>query len=147
MQSRKLITMSNFKSLEDKIKTRIIRKKSNVFTREDFADLGGYDQVGRVLLKLTRQGNLAKLGYGIYAKTKISRITGELALVAPLPYLATEALQKLGVQTLPTRADMDYKEGRSTQIPTGRMIGINKSRLNRKISYRGAAIYYEPVKG
>ncbi|ANI88272.1 hypothetical protein A9P82_02500 [Arachidicoccus ginsenosidimutans] len=137
--------MGNFKSLEDKIKARIKRMKSNVFIREDFADLGGYDQVGRVLLKLTRQGNLAKLGYGIYAKAKTSQLTGELVPVAPLPALAKEALQKLGVKTLPTNAEKDYQEGRSTQIPTGRLIGIEKSRLSRKIGYKEATIYYERV--
>lgn len=137
--------MSSFKSLEDRIKTKIARKKSNVFIREDFADLGGYDQVGRALLKLTRKGILAKLGYGIYAKTKKSQLTGEVVLAAPLPALAKEALQKLDVKTLPTRAEKDYQEGRSTQIPSGRMIGVNKSRLSRKIGYKEALIYYERV--
>ena len=137
--------MGNFKSLEDKIRARIARRKSNVFIREDFADLGGYDQVGRVLLKLTRQGNLAKLGYGIYTKTRISQLTGEVVPIAPLPALAKEALQKLGVKIQLTRAEKDYQEGRSTQIPTGRLIGINKSRLCRKIGYKEASIYYERV--
>ncbi|MFT4205410.1 MAG: DUF6088 family protein [Chitinophagaceae bacterium] len=137
--------MGNFKSLENKIKARIARMKSNIFIREDFADLGGYDQVGRALLKLTRQGNLAKLGYGIYAKTKVSQLTGELLPVAPLPTLAKEALQKLGVKTLPTNAEKEYHAGRSTQIPTGRQIGIAKSRFSRKIGYKETPIYYERV--
>lgn len=131
--------------MEYRIKVRIAKKKSNVFIREDFADLGGYDQVGRALLKLTRQNSLAKLGYGVYAKTKISQLTGEVVPVAPLPALAKEALRKLGVKILPTRAEKDYQEGRSTQVPTGRLIGINKSRLSRKIGYRNASIYYERV--
>lgn len=137
--------MGSFKSLEDKIKARIAKKKSNVFIREDFADLGGYDQVGRALLKLTRQGNLAKLGYGIYAKTKTSQLTGEVVPIAPLPVLAKEALRKLGVKTLPTRAEKDYQAGRSTQVPTGRMIGVSQSRFSRKIGYKEASIYYERV--
>src|SRR6185312_3106264 len=137
--------MGSFKSLEYRIKARIAKKKSNVFIREDFSDVGGYDQVGRALLKLTRQGNLAKLGYGVYAKPKTSQLTGEIVPVAPLPALAKEALQKLGVKTLPTRAEKDYQEGRSTQVPTGRLIGVKKSRLSRKISYKEALIYYERV--
>lgn len=127
------------------MKARIARMKSNVFIREDFADLGGYDQVGRVLLRLTRRGNLAKLGYGIYAKTRTSQLTGDIIPIAPLPALAREVLQKLGVRTLPTNAEKDYQEGRSTQIPTGRLIGIEKSRLSRKISYKEASVYYERV--
>lgn len=137
--------MGSFKSLEDRIKAKIARRKSNVFIREDFADMGGYDQVGRALLKLTRQGSLAKLGYGIYAKTRTSQLTGDVMPIAPLPALAKEALQKLGVKIQPTRAEKDYQEGHSTQIPTGRLIGVNKSRLSRKISYKEALIYYERV--
>ena len=137
--------MGNIGSLERRIKTRIARKKSYIFIREDFADLGGYDQVGRALLKLTRENVLVKIGYGIYAKTKTSQLTGEIVPVAPLPTLAKEALQKLGVKILPTRAEKDYREGRSTQIPTGRLIGIDKPRLSRKIGYKDAKIYYERV--
>lgn len=137
--------MGSFKSLEDKIRARIAIRKSNVFIREDFADMGGYDQVGRALLKLTRQGTLVKLGYGIYAKTRTSQLTGEVVPIAPLPVLAKEALQKLGVKIQQTRAEKDYQAGRSTQIPTGRLIGINKSRLSRKIGYKEASIYFERV--
>lgn len=137
--------MGNYKSLENKIRARIGKRKSNVYIRKDFSDLGGYDQVGRALLKLTRQGFLAKLGYGIYAKTRISQLTGEVVPITPLPILAKEALLKLGVRTLPTRAEKDYQAGRSTQMPTGRLIGISKSRLSRKIGFKGASIYYERV--
>lgn len=35
--------------LETRISKRIARKRSDVFLRADFSDLGGYDQVGRVL--------------------------------------------------------------------------------------------------
>lgn len=88
---------------------RIVRKKSNVFIREDFADLGDYDQVGRALLRLIRRNKLIKLGYGIYAKTKLSQLTGEIIPVAPLPVLAKEALKRLGVKTSPTLAELVIK--------------------------------------
>ena len=39
---------------------RIARKRSDVFLRADFKDLGGYDQVGRVLRGLVRKGRLLK---------------------------------------------------------------------------------------
>ena len=34
-------------TIEDQLSKRIDRKRDDVFLRADFADLGGYDQVGR----------------------------------------------------------------------------------------------------
>ena len=59
-------------SLEERLEKRIARKRGDVFLREDFGDLGGYDQVGRALRKLVRKGQLMKAGYGIYARTRPS---------------------------------------------------------------------------
>ena len=77
--------MSRYGSLEYKIMARIARKKCAVFVREDFQDLSDYDQVGRALRNIIKTGRLVRLGYGVYAKTKRSTITGELVLVAPFP--------------------------------------------------------------
>ena len=44
--------MKKRKTLESRITTRITRKKCAVFLCSDFDDLGGYDQVGRVLRSL-----------------------------------------------------------------------------------------------
>lgn len=121
---------------------RISRKKSNVLLREDFADLGGYDQVGRALQSLIKRGKLIKIGYGLYAKTRVSSLIGTPVPAEPLPSLAKQALNRLGVRTNPTRAEVEYQEGRSTQIPTGRLIGVEK-RISRKIGFKGATINYE----
>lgn len=48
------------KNLETRVVKRIARKRSDVFLRADFKDLGGYDQVGRVLRGLVRKGRLLK---------------------------------------------------------------------------------------
>ena len=79
-----------------------------------------------------------------YAKTKKSNITGELVPVAPLPVLAKEALARLGIQTAPSRMEEDYNAGKTTQVPTGRLIAV-KGRINRKIGYGGAYVSYEPA--
>ena len=136
--------MKRTKTLESKILARIVRKKSSVLLREDFLDLGGYDQVGRSLKHLADKGKLIRIGYGLYSKAKVSFLTGETIPVAPLPSLAKEALSRLGVKTTPSKAEIDYNEGRSTQIPTGRLIGV-KDRISRKIGFKGASINYEHV--
>ncbi|MBC3789247.1 DUF6088 family protein [Spirosoma utsteinense] len=131
-------------TLESKVSKRISRKKANVFLRDDFKDLGEYDQVGRVLRKLATKGKVVRIGYGLYAKTKVSTLTGEMVPISTLPNLGKEAMKRLKVKIAPTTADVAYQEGRSMQVPTGRLIGV-KSRVSRKIGYKGAYIRYEHV--
>jgi Family of unknown function (DUF6088) len=134
--------MMKRKTLEQKISARVARKRDTVLLRKDFEDLGGYDQVGRALGKLVAKGELMKIGYGLYAKSTISSITGERVPEEPLPTLAREALKRLGVETAPSRAERDYNAGRSTQVPTGRRIAV-RGRVNRKIGYDGTYVTYE----
>ena len=136
--------MKKNKTLESKILARIVRKKESVFLRNDFFDLGGYDQVGRALKYLADDNKLVRIGYGLFAKAKVSSLTGEIIPVSNLPNLAKEALGRLGVTVMPSKAETEYNEGRSTQIPTGRLIGV-KNRINRKISFKGASIKYEYI--
>jgi hypothetical protein len=135
-------SMNKYETLSYKISARIARKKDIVFLREDFADLGGYDQVGRILRNLVRDGKIIKIGYGLYAKAKKSSITGEIIPVAPLPTLARAALERLGVEVAPSALERGYNAGKTTQVPTGRRIAIN-GRVSRKIGYGGAYISYE----
>ena len=136
--------MSRYGSLEYKIMARMARKKCSVFVREDFRDLSDYDQVGRALRNIAKNGRLIRVGYGVYAKAKKSTITGELVPVVPLPELAKEALARLGIQTAPSRMEKDYNAGKTTQVPTGRVIAV-KGCVSRKIGYGGAYVSYEPA--
>lgn len=138
------LIMNKYGTLKYKISSRIARKKTIVFLREDFADLGGYDQVGRILRELARAGKIIKIGYGLYAKAKKSFITGEIIPVAPLPTLAKAALERLGVEVAPSTWERDYNAGKTTQVPTGRLIAV-KGRVNRKIGYGGVYVSYEPA--
>lgn len=98
--------------------------------------------MGRALRSLTKKGNLIRLGYGVYAKAKKSPINGEAVPVAPLPTLAKEALQHLGIETTSSRLEKAYNAGETTQVLTGRLIGV-KGHVNRKLGYRGAFVRYE----
>jgi hypothetical protein len=130
------------RTLKDKILLRITLKKDKVFTRDDFDTLGGYDQVGRALRQLVENKSIIKIGYGLYAKTKVSSINGAIILKEPLVELAKEALNKLGVEYSLSKSLSLYNEGKSTQVPTGRTIAV-ATRISRKISYNGASITYE----
>ena len=64
-------------NLEDRLMMRIARKRGDVFLRADFRDLGGYDQVGRGLRQLVREGRLLKIGYGLYTRARPSLLDGK----------------------------------------------------------------------
>ena len=129
-------------TLEGKITYRVKRSAASVFIRQDFADIGGYDQVGRILRLLVQKGLLIKIGYGVYARTKLSTLSGEIIPEKSLPELAREALKKLGIKIMPTKYQRLYMNGISTQVPTGRVIGV-QGRISRKIGYKEKYVSYE----
>ena len=128
-------------SLEARVMRRIDRKRGDVFLREDFKDLGGYDQVGRVLRGLVQQRRLLKVSQGIYTRVVKSPFSD-----TPVPPkgLATlkEALKRVGVEIVQTRMERDYNAGKTTQVPTGRMVGVRR-RVRRKIGYDGINLSFE----
>lgn len=132
-------------SLKSKVKYRISRSKSVVFTPKDFFDLSGRDQVGRALRQLVNDEILIKFGQGLYAKAKRSSLTGKLIPIKPLTELAKEALSnKLNVQVV-TAMDIErYNNDQTTQVPTGRVIAV-KGRVSRKMAYDGKSIKYQYV--
>lgn len=116
--------------------------KWTVVLREDFDDLGGYDQVGRALRKLVSKEIIMKIGYGLYAKAEKSPFTGNLLPQLSLPQLAKQALARLKIETAPSQLEKDYNAGKSTQVPTGRRIAV-KGRVSRRIGYDGTYVSYE----
>src|SRR5437667_12860857 len=108
--------MRQRKTLREKIEARIARQKQDdVFLPREFADLGGEDQVLRALRGLVRDGRLMRLGYGVYVRAIVSRLSGEPMLDSPNGFIgvARQALDKLGVRWEPTEAERAYNEGRS----------------------------------
>jgi hypothetical protein len=99
-------------------------------------DLTDCDQAGRALRKLVSEDKLIKVGFGLYAKSKRSSLNGKIIPVKPLPQLAREGLEKLGVTVVGVNGVDDYNAGNPAQVPTGRVIMV-KGRVNRKIGYEG----------
>src|SRR6266446_2513672 len=102
-----------FQTLEARLLKRIERTRGDVFLRADFSDLGGYDQVGRALRQLVREGRLVKVGQGLYARAHPSMTSGAPVPVGGLQALK-EALGRVGVATLPTCLEQAYNAGRTT---------------------------------
>lgn len=120
---------------------RIDRKRGDVFLRADFEDLGGYDQVGRALRQLVLRGQLMKVGFGIYSRAVKSPFDDR-----PIPpnglLTLREALERVGIDTRPSRYEQDYNAGRTTQVPTGRVVGVLR-RVRRQIGYNGFTLRFE----
>jgi len=125
-----------------RIQSRLKRSKRYVFTRDDFKDIAGYDQVGRALRALVKEGVLLKVGYGVYTKARRNSITGKLMPASPGGSAAVivETLDRLKVRYRVTDATRAYNSGKSTQIPVSagiktpsrfkRVLSVGNSKLN-----------------
>ena len=54
----------------------------------------------------------------------------------------TEALGRVGIETVPTRLEQAYNAGETTQVPTGRVVGVTR-RVRRKVGYSGIHLSFE----
>jgi hypothetical protein len=128
-------TMAKPRTLKQKIRYRIARTRGDVFLPKEFRDLGGEDQVLRVLRGLVSEGELMRLGYGVYARAARSRLTGRLMVDSDNGFssAARQALTKLGVPWEPGASERAYNAGRSTQIPATPTVKV-KGRFQRRLS-------------
>ena len=136
--------MRDRKTLREKVETRIARKRDNVFLTREFRDLGGEDQVLRVLRTLVREKRLLRLGYGVYGRAFISSMSGAPVLYSPDGFAgaARQALTKLGVPWEPSEAEKAYNEGRSTQVPVNPVVRV-KGRFARQLRYGNTELVLE----
>lgn len=130
-------------NLKSRLYIAVKRRKSEVFLRADFESFGGYDQVGRALKGLVDDGVLLKIGFGLYAKATVSPLSGD----HPVPRigirrLGEEALRRLDVAASPSAAERDYDAGKTTQVPSGRLLAVDR-RVRRKIGYNGLYLEFE----
>jgi hypothetical protein len=65
-----------------RVEARIARRRDAVFLTREFRDLGGADQVLRALRELVREKRLLRLGYGVYGRAFVSRLSGAPVLTA-----------------------------------------------------------------
>ncbi|MCA0935790.1 DUF6088 family protein [Vibrio alginolyticus] len=129
-------------TLLQRVKTRIIRTRSkSVFLRSDFSDLGGYDQVGRVLKLLTDEGFVMKMGYGVYIKARRNRLTNQLMpdIEGGTDAAFMEALTRLKVDFDVDTLTKNYVSGKMPQIPAKTEL-IIKKRFSRKLAIGDIAL-------
>lgn len=122
---------------------RIRRGKQFVFLREDFKDLGGYDQVGRVLRQLVEEKLLARISQGIYVKLRPSTLDPQKRTpVASFKEVCCVTLDRLGIKWRPGDAEIAYNLDRSTQIPVHACVVLEKP-ITRRIQYKTMLLRWE----
>lgn len=136
--------MRRERTLRGKVEARIAERRDDAFLPREFRDLGGEDQVLRVLREMVRDGCLVRLGYGVYGRAEISPLSGEPMLAARDGFIgaARQALDKLGVKWEPTEFQRAYNEGRSTQVPVNPAVRV-KGRFVRRLRYQDAELRLE----
>lgn len=122
-------------TIKTRIQMRIKRSRRYVFMRDDFNDIANYDQIGRVLRNLVQEGELLKVGYGIYTKARKNQITGKVMPACPegADAVILEALKLLDVKITLGEATEKYLSGMSTQIPAFTQIKTPR-RFTRQLS-------------
>ena len=120
----------------DRVYQKIKRSRRYVFERKDFDGFASYDQIGRALRQLVKQGELIKLGYGLYTKARINSLTG-----SPMPTnpggsdaLMREILKMKGVDFEMDNLSLQSLSGESTQIPSSVQYSWNPKQFNRKLA-------------
>ena len=129
-------------SLKCRILQRIKKITCNVVLHSDFENLGSYRQISRVLSILLKEGRLAKISFGVYAKAELSEYIGETILKSSFGAVAKEALDRLNVEWDLTTAQKFYNEGKTTQIPVRPSVRL-KSRCRRAFSFGNLSLRYE----
>ena len=123
---------------------RAIKGRSvQVVFRSEVARLGSPAQVTAALNELMAKGVIARIGRGIYAKTRQSSVTGAVVPAGSLETLATEALQKMGVPVGAGQAAVAYNAGQTTQLPGTFVAHTGNRRISRKIVVGGRTVTYE----
>jgi hypothetical protein len=123
------------KSITFKVLKQIEAISGDVVLRSDIANLANPRQISRALNRLVQNGQLAKLGYGIYAKLARSQVANTTYLREGVLPTMRAALNKLNIRWEPSLEEQDYQAGRSTQIPVNPTTKL-KDRFRRQLRYR-----------
>jgi hypothetical protein len=132
--------------IEQRLKLALANLKDDVFLRQEFDRYASKACVAKGLKSLTNEGVLVKLGKGIYAKGKVSILSGQTIPTRPIEVLAPLALIKMGISVGTSKSVSAYNSGKTTQIPAGLVIAVGNSRVTRQIRFGSQFVTYEKNK-
>ena len=131
-------------ALKDKVQYRIKESKELVFLTSDFEDLSDRNQVLRALRTLIKEHFIIKVGQGIYTKAIKSPLSDKYIPVNNLRNIAISFLKRIDVEIVPTKAELDYNNKQTTQVPDGFIIGVSK-KVSHSISFGNVTRRFEKV--
>jgi hypothetical protein len=130
-------------TVRDRILRSLRNRTGEVLLRADVATFADPSQVTRALQALIAEGEIVRVGYGVYAKATTNKITGKPRPRAGLSEIASEFLQKQGIVAEPGKAQRDYASGNTNQVPLRVSFYTGKRRVSRKISIGNTFVKYE----
>ena len=101
--------------------------------------------MNRALHAFIDAGFIIKIAHGLFAKAELMNIPGretQAVLTESFEAVATQALDKLGVQWELGAAIRDYNEGKTTQVPVVFSVRL-KSRFRGSIHAEGRELIFE----
>ena len=115
--------------LADRMRQSIRRRSGHVVLRAELAPLGSASQVSQALKALQRDGELLRLGAGVYAKARRDESTHKVTPVVDVETLGREVAHKLKAQVT------DGGDG-TLVLDTG------ERRVSRKLALGQSAVQY-----
>jgi pyridoxine 5'-phosphate synthase PdxJ len=130
-------------NIQERLLRSIKQRTGNVILRAELAGRGSSSQITAALKALQDQGVIVRIGTGVYAKTRISSVTGALVPAGSLESLVSETLKRLGVSVSAGSAATAYNTGKTTQLPGAFVANTGRRRISRKIAVGGRQVVYE----
>ncbi|HHE07944.1 MAG TPA: S-adenosylhomocysteine hydrolase [Chlorobaculum parvum] len=130
-------------NIRERMKRSITMRRGEIILRSDFTHMGSQSQISRLLTDFVAEGRLVRLGYGIFAKARISSISGQPVPREPLEVLAEEAFMRLRIEAKPGKAQRDYASGQSPQIPVQAVFDTGRRRISRELMVGNRKVRYE----
>lgn len=127
--------------LEDRMRLSIRRRAGNVVLRTELAGLGSASQVSHALNSLQRNGELVRLGTGVYAKAVRAAATGVVQPLTDFETLAREAAGKLKISA-PVTASTTRIAGTPQDRNLTLILDTGHRRVSRKLALGSNSVAY-----
>tara|TARA_Y100000590_G_scaffold348197_1_gene399118 strand:+ start:378 stop:842 length:465 start_codon:yes stop_codon:yes gene_type:complete len=139
------MTKDNDLKTRDKILKRINQSSDSIFLLSDFDYLSNRATISRILSSLCEKKYIARISNGIFVKVRKSVVTGNIILDDQLDNLARIALNRLGYETGEAFYQRLYKEGKTSQVPLGLVVGVKGKQPTRKFKFNGYSVNIENI--
>lgn len=128
--------------LQDRMRLSVRRCTGQVVLRAELAGLGSASQVSHALKALQRDGELVRLGAGVYVKAHKDAETGAVRPLADFETLAQEVAIKLKMVSAPGSVGMTAI-GKSPQGSGDALVlDTGRRRVSRKLALGGRTVAY-----